>query len=80
MFEEQMIALRDRLQSHLGGESILTENRILATIMVNSINVLMSTRAKRQLNASEFHMYKGLLQDGASFLSSIGSVESAVVR
>ncbi|WP_323947403.1 hypothetical protein [Aeromonas hydrophila] len=80
MFEEQMIALRDRLQSHLDGEPILTENRILATIMVNSINVLMSTRAKRQLNASEFHMYKGLLQDGASFLSSIGSVESAVVR
>lgn len=80
MFEEQMIALRDRLQSHLSGEPILTENRILATIMVNSINVLMSTRAKRQLNASEFHMYKGLLQDGASFLSSIGSVESAIVR
>lgn len=80
MFEEQMIALRDRLQSHLNEEPILTENRILATIMVNSINVLMSTRAKRQLNASEFHMYKGLLQDGASFLSSIGSVESAVVR
>lgn len=80
MFEEQMITLREGLQLHLMGKPILTENRILALIMVNSINVLMSTRAERQLNAAEFHMYRGLLQDGASFLASVGSVESAVVR
>lgn len=80
MFEEQMIALRDRLQSYLSGKPILSENQILAFLMVNSINVLMSTRTERQLNVSEFHLYRSLLQDGASFLASIDSTGAAVVR
>ncbi|MFQ2234912.1 hypothetical protein ACK32R_04270 [Aeromonas dhakensis] len=80
MFEEQMTALHDRLQLYLSGGPILSENQILACIMVNSINVLMSTRAERQLNANEFHMYRGLLQDGASFLASVDSTEAAAIR